>query len=191
MAQPVRGSSPSNPRKPQRLGDVTAMLPLHGSGRSFTIQIPSPTRSRGGQGEPGGTRAMVACEPGQDGNGAAISIAFMCPGAPPRLSPTPASSDGSVAIPRMDPSPFQGPTERASCPDPGGLSRLRPTRIRSAIPWSPGVTDPSGSRTWSARTTSSRPSGTRSASIGSPTPTSSAEPGESVRPRSPGFSPNV
>jgi hypothetical protein len=46
---------------------------------------------RGGQGEPGGTRAMVACEPGQDGNGAAISITSMCAGEPPRLSLTPSS----------------------------------------------------------------------------------------------------
>ena len=63
---------------------------------------------------------MGACEPGQGGNAAAISIAFMCPGAPPRLSPTP-----STARPALDravealPSP-EGPTERASCPDPEG-----------------------------------------------------------------------
>ena len=44
----------------------------------------------GGQGEPGGTRAMGVCEPGQGGNAAAISNTFMCLGEPPRLSPTPA-----------------------------------------------------------------------------------------------------
>jgi len=37
-------------------------------------------------GEPGGALAMEACEPGQDGNGAAISIVFMCLGFPPRLT---------------------------------------------------------------------------------------------------------
>lgn len=37
-------------------------------------------------GEPGGTLAMVACEPGQGGNTAAINIAIMCLGAPPRLT---------------------------------------------------------------------------------------------------------
>ena len=41
----------------------------------------------GGQGEPGGTRAMGVCEPGQGGNAAAISNTFMCLGEPPRLSP--------------------------------------------------------------------------------------------------------
>ncbi len=40
-----------------------------------------------GQGEPGGTRAMGVCEPGQGGNAAAINNTFMCPGEPPRLSP--------------------------------------------------------------------------------------------------------
>jgi hypothetical protein len=47
-------------------------------------------RRGGGQGEPGGTRAMGVCEPGQGGNAAAISNTFMCLGEPPRLSPTPA-----------------------------------------------------------------------------------------------------
>jgi hypothetical protein len=46
---------------------------------------------RGGRGKPGGTRAMVDCEPGQGGNAAAISKPFMCPGAPPRPSTPPAS----------------------------------------------------------------------------------------------------
>ena len=49
-----------------------------------------PESAGGGPGEPGGTRAMGACEPGQAGNGAAISIAFMRAGAPPRLSQPPA-----------------------------------------------------------------------------------------------------
>lgn len=43
----------------------------------------------GGRGEPGGTRAMGVCEPGQGGNAAAISNTFMCPGEPPRLSSAP------------------------------------------------------------------------------------------------------
>jgi hypothetical protein len=45
----------------------------------------------GGQGEPGGTRAMGVCEPGQGGNAAAISNTFMCLGEPPRLSPASAT----------------------------------------------------------------------------------------------------
>ena len=52
----------------------------------------------GGLGEPGGTRAMGACEPGQAGNGAAISIAFMRPGAPPRFSQTPSSISSRCAV---------------------------------------------------------------------------------------------
>ncbi len=44
----------------------------------------------GGPGEPGGTRAMGVCEPGQGGNSAAISNTFMCLGEPPRFSRTPA-----------------------------------------------------------------------------------------------------
>jgi hypothetical protein len=47
-------------------------------------------RHGGGQGEPGGTRAMGVCEPGQGGNAAAISNTLMCLGEPPRLSPVPA-----------------------------------------------------------------------------------------------------
>ena len=43
----------------------------------------------GGSGEPGGTRAMNVCEPGQGGNAAAISNTFMCLGEPPRLSRAP------------------------------------------------------------------------------------------------------
>src|SRR5215212_909489 len=62
----------------------------------------APPAICGVRGEPGGTRAMGACEPGQGGNAAAISIAFMCPGAPPRLSPTP--SPGCLA-PAKGPSP--------------------------------------------------------------------------------------
>ncbi len=45
----------------------------------------------GGPGEPGGTRAMGVCEPGQGGNAAAISNTFMCLGEPPRLSRPPAT----------------------------------------------------------------------------------------------------
>jgi hypothetical protein len=44
----------------------------------------------GGPGEPGGTRAMEVCEPGQGGNAAAINNTFMCLGEPPRLSRIPA-----------------------------------------------------------------------------------------------------
>ena len=120
------------------------------------------TQSRGGQGEPGGTRAMGACEPGQGGNAAAISIASMCPGAPPRLSPPLRRLAGDPTRGSEDLA-SQGPTERASCPDPEGPIPTRPSPIPSAIPWSPGAIGPSGSRTWSARTTSSRPSATRSA----------------------------
>lgn len=52
-----------------------------------------------GRGEPGGTRTMAACEPGQGGNAAAINNAFMCPGAPPRFTP-PLGRRGSA---RVDP----------------------------------------------------------------------------------------
>ena len=127
----------------------------------------SRARSRGGgQGEPGGTRAMGACEPGQGGNAAAISIAFMCPGEPPRLSPPPAArAVGSAdVLDRADrPSRPQGPTERASWPDPEGRTRRRPSPMpRRATPSSPAATGRSGSRTSSGRTTSSRRSATRS-----------------------------
>jgi hypothetical protein len=52
--------------------------------------VTNACRGDGGQGEPGGTRAMGVCEPGQGGNAAAISNTFMCLGEPPRLSPAPA-----------------------------------------------------------------------------------------------------
>ncbi len=45
----------------------------------------------GGPGEPGGTRAMGVCEPGQGGNAAAINNTFMCLGEPPRFSRTSAA----------------------------------------------------------------------------------------------------
>ena len=48
----------------------------------------------GVSGEPGGTRAMGVCEPGQGGNAAAISNTFMCPGEPPRLSRPPVTPGG-------------------------------------------------------------------------------------------------
>jgi len=51
----------------------------------------------GGRGEPGGTRAMGVCEPGQGGNAAAISNTFMCPGEPPRLSSAPLRTETLVA----------------------------------------------------------------------------------------------
>ena len=77
---------------------------------------------------------MGACEPGQGGNAAAISIAFMCPGAPPRLSPAPAAAlDAGPAVSLMShggaPWPEPGPTERASWPRPTEPGR---TRGRSA-----------------------------------------------------------
>ena len=65
--------------------------------------IASPVSARGGgPGEPGGTRAMGVCEPGQGGNAAAISNTFMCPGEPPRLSRPPADRDAArdVRVPR-------------------------------------------------------------------------------------------
>lgn len=65
-------------------------LPESPTIRSSRRDHPPPAFRRGGRGEPGGTRAMGACEPGQGGNAAAISIAFMCPGEPPRLTPPPA-----------------------------------------------------------------------------------------------------
>ena len=46
--------------------------------------------ARQGPGEPGGTRAMGVCEPGQGGNAAAINNTFMCAGEPPRLTRPPA-----------------------------------------------------------------------------------------------------
>src|SRR5262245_51745232 len=46
-------------------------------------------QSRGGRGEPGGTRAMGVCEPGQGGNAAAINNTLMCLGVPPRLTLAP------------------------------------------------------------------------------------------------------
>jgi hypothetical protein len=74
-------------------------LPLKWADRWRRIfSSPSDGRLRGGQGEPGGTRAMGVCEPGQDGNGAAISITFMCLGEPPRLSPAPASSSAGLGF---------------------------------------------------------------------------------------------
>src|SRR5579883_3190030 len=60
-------------------------------------------RDGGGRGEPGGTRAMGVCEPGQGGNAAAINNTFMCLGEPPRLTLAPAraaalaASDGTMA----------------------------------------------------------------------------------------------
>ena len=68
-----------------------SILPLNGVHRWPTIDgSPAFGHRGGGQGEPGGTRAMGACEPGQGGNAAAISNTFMCLGEPPRLSPSPA-----------------------------------------------------------------------------------------------------
>ena len=67
------------------------ILTLNRVGRCPTIQfIMGSRRQGGGSGEPGGTRAMGVCEPGQGGNAAAISNTFMCLGEPPRLSRAPA-----------------------------------------------------------------------------------------------------
>ena len=60
---------------------------------------------------------MVTCEPGQGLTAAAISFVFMCPGAPPRFSPTPSRPDVVGWIVRVS-SPIttlEGPMERASC----------------------------------------------------------------------------
>src|SRR3954447_16911620 len=96
----------------------------------------APPEACGGRGEPGGTRAMGACEPGQGGNAAAISIAFMCAGEPPRLTPAPARP--------ILPSP--GPTERASWPEPKRRRRLPKTTNRRAIPSSPAALTPAAPR---------------------------------------------
>ena len=127
-------------------------------------------REAGVQGEPGGTRAMGACEPGQGGNAAAISITFMCPGEPPRLSPTPvraaaiagrpdrrrrnhASGRDRPSAPRPDGASPDGPsTERTEVSDAGARGHARRMATRS----SPGAIGRSGSRTSSGRTTSSR-----------------------------------
>lgn len=91
LSPEIQNNQTSTHRKtyPQgRLGFSSPGLILHGEERKPIVERPD---ERGGRGEPGGTRAMGACEPGQGGNAAAISIASMCPGAPPRLSQAPAS----------------------------------------------------------------------------------------------------
>ena len=69
------------------------IIPLE-SGWSISDNISFVGRPEGGgPGEPGGTRAMGVCEPGQGGNAAAISNTFMCLGEPPRLSRPSAAGD--------------------------------------------------------------------------------------------------
>src|SRR5690348_13722125 len=80
------------------------------------------SKRSGARGEPGGTRAMGACEPGQGGNAAAISITPMCAGAPPRLTPTPARrgpADG-----RSRGAESHDPTERVTWPEPLGTRKV-------------------------------------------------------------------
>ena len=59
---------------------------------------------------------MGACEPGQGGNAAAISIAFMCPGEPPRLSPAPADATSEPGGPPGRLAPRSDQTARRSAP---------------------------------------------------------------------------